>query len=75
MTESIDCLRNQLAEKDAEIERLRLVEDELEKKFENTFIDLNLEIERLQKIIDDRGKRHADKIANKILGFEKERER
>ena len=32
------------------------------------------EIERLNKIIDERGKRHADKIANKILGFDKERE-
>ena len=41
-----------IREKDAEIERLRLVEDELEKKFENTFIDLNLEIERLQKLVD-----------------------
>ena len=41
-----------IREKDAEIERLRLVEDELEKKFENTFLDLNLEIERLQKIAD-----------------------
>ena len=29
-------------------------------------------IEELELILDERGKRHADKIANKILGFDKE---
>ena len=47
---------------------------EEDKCLRNQLAQKDAEIERLQKIIDERGKRHADKIANKILGFDKERE-
>ncbi len=70
---TIRCLQAQLAEREAEIERLRAENKKLDEQgdvFLRYACRLEAQAKELMKRLDDKGKAHADRIATKILGMD-----